>query len=225
MRVPAERGLDRQLAGDIASREGARMVLAPSINVSNGRYVVAVDLMDPTTDKLVRTYRAEAKGPESVIEAVDDVIGRLRAGPGETVASVQESVPLPQASTGNLQALKSFALAENAMGRRRFSEAAKLYEAALDADPDFAMAHVGLAAAGTPDRRTEALPHLERAQSLYDRLPHRERLYLKAWATEMRPDAWPLEDWRVLADVYPDSFAGLANTSTVSGYGQSVRRG
>ncbi|MGV6487432.1 putative peptide modification system cyclase [Stenotrophomonas rhizophila] len=214
LRVPAERGLDRQLAGDIASREGARMVLAPSINVSNGRYVVAVDLLDPTTDKLVRTYRAEAKGPESVIEAVDDVIGRLRAGLGETVASVQESVPLPQASTGNLQALKSFALAENALGRRRFSEAAKLYEAALDADPDFAMAHVGLAKLLVRlDRRTEALPHLERAQSLYDRLPHRERLYLKAWATEMRPDAWPLEDWRVLADVYPDSFAGLANTS------------
>jgi putative peptide modification system cyclase len=214
LRVPVERGLDRELAGDIASREGARMVLAPSIGLFNGHYVVAVELLDPTSRKLLRTYRAEAKGPESVIEAVDDVVGRLRAGLGETVASVQESVPLPQASTGNLQALKSFALAESALGRRRFSEAAKLYESALDADPDFAMAHVGLAKLLVRlDQRSEAVQHLQRAQALYERLPHRERLYLKAWATEMRPDGWPLEDWRVLADVYPDSFAGLANTS------------
>jgi putative peptide modification system cyclase len=214
LRVPVERELDRELAGDIASREGARMVLAPSIGLSGGRYVVAVDLMDPTSRIVVRTYRAEAKAADDVIQAVDDVVGRLRAGMGETVASVQDSVPLPQASTGNLQALKSFALAESALGRRRFLEAAKLYEAALDADPDFAMAHIGLAKLLVRlDQRTEAQPHVAKAQALAERLPHRERLYLKAWTTEMQPDGWPLDDWRVLADVYPDSFAGLANTS------------
>ncbi|WP_367344779.1 putative peptide modification system cyclase [Stenotrophomonas bentonitica] len=214
LRVPAEHALDRELAGDVASREGARMVLAPSIRRSNGRYVVAVDLMDPFTRGVVRTYQADAGSPGEVVAAVDDVVGRLRAGLGETVASVQQSVPLPQATTNNLQALKSFALAENAMGRYRFTEAAKLYEAALDADPDFAMAHMGLAKLLVRvDQRAEALPHLQRALALNDRLPHRERLYLKAWSSELRPDGWPLEDWRVLAEVYPDFFAGQANTA------------
>lgn len=212
--VPAEHGLDRKLAGDVALREGARMVLAPSIGRLNGRYIVAVDLLEPTSGAVVRTYRAEAKDPGSVVNAVDDVVGRLRAGLGETVASVRQSTPLPQASTGDLQALKSFALAESALGRRRFSEAAKLYEAALDADPDFAMAHMGLAKLQVRlERRAEAQPHLQRALSLIDRLPHRERLYLKAWSTELSPGGWALEDWRVLADIYPDSFAGLSNTS------------
>ncbi|WP_448141686.1 putative peptide modification system cyclase [Stenotrophomonas bentonitica] len=212
--VPTERGLDRNLAGDVALREGARMVLAPSIGRLNGRYVVAVDLLDPTSRAVVRTYRADAKDPSGVVDAVDDVVGRLRAGLGETVASVQQSVPLPQASTGDLQALKSFALAESAMGRRRFSEAAKLYEAALDADPDFAMAHMGLAKLQDRlERRAEARVHLQRALALNDRLPHRERLYLKAWSTELSPGGWPLDDWRVLADIYPDSFAGLSNAS------------
>lgn len=213
-RVPNERGLDRKLAGDVALREGARMVLAPSIARFHGRYVVAVDLLDPASQAVVRTYRAEAKDPDGVVNAVDDVVGRLRAGLGETVASVQQSMPLPQASTGDLQALKSFALAESALGRRRFSEAAKLYEAALDADPDFAMAHMGLAKLQVRlERRTEAQPHLQRALALNERLPHRERLYLKAWSTELSPGGWPLDDWRVLADIYPDSFAGLSNAS------------
>lgn len=213
-RVPAERALDRALAGDVAVREGARMVLAPSIGRMNGRYLVAVDLLDPTSRAVVRTYRAVAKDPDSVVNAMDDVVGRLRAGLGETVASVQQSVPLPQASTGDLQALKSFALAESALGRRRFSEAAKLYEAALDADPDFAMAHMGLAKLQVRlERRAEAQPHLQRALALNERLPHRERLYLKAWSTELSPGGWALEDWRVLADIYPDSFAGLSNAS------------
>ncbi|MBT2767696.1 putative peptide modification system cyclase [Stenotrophomonas sp. ISL-67] len=214
LRVPAEHALDRELAGDVASREGARMVLAPSIRRARGQYVVAVDLMDPVTRAVVRTYHADAPSPGDVVAAVDDVVGRLRAGLGETVASVQQSVPLPQASTDNLQALKSFALAESAMGQRRFTEAAKLYEAALDADPDFAMAHMGLARLLVRvDQRAEALPHLQRALALNDRLPHRERLYLKAWSSGLRPDGWPLEDWRVLAEVYPDSFAGQANTA------------
>ncbi|MFL9583872.1 putative peptide modification system cyclase [Stenotrophomonas sp. AB1(2024)] len=214
LRVPAEHALDRELAGDVASREGARMVLAPSIRRSRGHYVVAVDLMDPVTRAVVRTYHADAPSPGDVVAAVDDVVGRLRAGLGETVASVQQSVPLPQATTDNLQALKSFALAESAMGRGRYTEAAKLYEAALDADPDFAMAHMGLTRLLVRlERGAEALPHLQRALALNDRLPHRERLYLKAWSSELRPGAWPLEDWRVLAEVYPDSFAGQANTA------------
>jgi putative peptide modification system cyclase len=214
LQAASDRKLDRALASDVALREGARMVLAPSIRLSRGSYEVAVDLMDPTNRAVVRSYRAEAKGPDQVVEAVDDVVGRLRAGLGETVASIQQSVPLPQASTQSMQALKSFALAENAVGRRRFTEAAKLYEAALDADPDFAMAHIGLAKLlHRVDKRAEALPHLKRALSLHDRLPHRERLYLKAWSTELSTDGWPLEDWRVLADLYPDFFAGPANTS------------
>ena len=214
LRVPGDRVLDRNLAGDVASREGARMVLAPSIQRVGGQYVVAVDLVDPASRDVVRTYRADARAPDDVVTAVDDVVGRLRAGLGETVASVQQSVPLPQASTSNMQALKSYALAETAAGRGRFTEAAKLYEAALDADPDFAMAHMGLARLlARLERGKDALPHLKRALALNDRLPHRERLYLKAWNNELRPDGWALEDWRVLAEVYPDSFAGQANTA------------
>jgi putative peptide modification system cyclase len=214
LRVPSTRALDRDLAGDVASREGARMVLVPSINRFGGQYVVAVDLLDPVSRAVVRSYHAEARAPDDVVAAVDNVVGRLRAGLGETVASLQQSVPLPQASTDNLQALKSYALAERAAGGRRFAEATKLYEAALDADPDFAMAHMGLARLLVRiDRSAEALPHLQRALALNDRLPHRERLYLKAWSSELRPDGWPLEDWRVLAEVYPDSFAGQANTA------------
>jgi len=117
LRVPDTRALDRDLAGDVASREGARMVLAPSIHRAGGSYVVAVDLLDPVSRAVVRSYSADANAPEDVVTAVDDVIGRLRAGLGETVASVRQSVPLPQASTNNLQALKSYALAETAAGR------------------------------------------------------------------------------------------------------------
>ncbi|WP_171966935.1 putative peptide modification system cyclase [Stenotrophomonas bentonitica] len=214
LRVPTGRVLDRELASDVAAREGARMVLAPSIRQSAGHYLVSVDLLDPASRAVVRRYRAKADASTDVMAAVDDVVGQLRAGLGESVASVQQSVPLPQASTANLQALKSFALAEHALGRRRFSESAKLYEAAIDADPDFAMAHIGLAKLLVRlEQRAEAQPHLARALSVNQRLPHRERLYLKAWSNELSPDSWPLDDWRVLADVYPDSFAGLSNTS------------
>ncbi|WP_421571087.1 putative peptide modification system cyclase [Stenotrophomonas sp. PD6] len=214
LRVPSARALDRELASDVAAREGARMVLAPAITEAGGHYLVSVELLDPATRAVVRSYHATAKASTDVLGAVDDVVGQLRAGLGESVASLQQSVPLPQATTSNLQALKSFALAENALGRRRFSEATKLYDAAIDADPDFAMAHIGLARLLVRlDQRAEAQPHVARALAVSQRLPHRERLYLKAWSNELSPVSWPLDDWRVLADVYPDSYAGLYTTS------------
>ncbi|KAG1553412.1 hypothetical protein G6F50_013055 [Rhizopus delemar] len=59
----------------------------------------------------------------------------------------------------------------------------------------------------------QARDALEHALAQQQRLPARERLYLKGWQAELEPGGWPLEQWRALAKIYPDSFAGLSNTS------------
>lgn len=59
----------------------------------------------------------------------------------------------------------------------------------------------------------DARDALEHALAQQQRLPARERLYLKGWQAELEPGGWPLEQWRALAKIYPDSFAGLSNTS------------
>ncbi|WP_312345198.1 putative peptide modification system cyclase [Stenotrophomonas acidaminiphila] len=213
-RKPANAILDRGLAVDIAVREGARAVLLPTITREGTGYRIAVSLVAPGTDATVRTYHAVASGTDKITVAVDDVVKQLREGLGESVAELRKSLPLSQASTSSLRALRSFALAETAIGLRRFEEARNLYQAAVEIDPEFALAYAGLAKlhARTGDMQP-AREQLQRALAFTSQLPHRERLYLKAWQAELEPDGWPLEDWRALARLYPDSFAGLSNTS------------
>jgi len=213
-RKPADATLDRSLAVDVAIREGARAVLLPVVTRHGDGYRIAIDLVDPNADSVVRTYHAVATAPDKAAAAVDDVLNQLRKGLGESVAELQKSIPLSRASTGSLRALRSYALAETAMGKRSFEEARNLYQAAVEIDPEFALAYAGLAKLHARIGEMQpAREQLQKALALQSHLPHRERLYLKAWQAELEPGGWPLEDWRALAKLYPDSFAGLSNTS------------
>lgn len=213
-RDPVDAVLDRSRAVDVAVREGARAVLVPKVIPRRGGYEVQISLIDPGKDVVIQTYTALASGTGNAVEAVDKVIGELRAGLGESVAGLQRSMPLPSASTASLRALRSYALAETALGERRFNDARNLYQTALEIDPAFALAYIGLAKsfARTADR-SSAREQLEKALALKGRLPHREQLYLKGWQAELEPGGWPVEQWRVLAGVYPDFYAGPSNTS------------
>lgn len=213
-RKPPGTALERSLAVDVATREGARAVLLPTITRHGAGYRIAVGLVAPGSDTVVRTYHAVASSTDKMTVAVDDVVNQLRGGLGESVAELQKSIPLARASTSSLRALRSYALAEIAVGQRRFEEARNLYQAALELDAEFALAYAGLAKlhARTGDMQSAQEP-LQKALALQAHLPHRERLYLKAWQAEMIRGGWPLEDWRALAKLYPDSFAGLSNTS------------
>lgn len=214
IRKPVDTALGRGLAVDVAVREGARAVLLPMVTRHGDGYRISIGLVAPGSDTVVRTYSAVAGSTDKITAAVDEVVGQLRGGLGESVAELQRSVPLARASTSSLRALRSYALAEIAIGQRRYEEARNLYQAAVEIDPEFALAYAGLAKlhARTGDMES-AREELNRALAKQSQLPHRERLYLKAWQAEMEPGGWPLEDWRALAKLYPDSFAGLSNTS------------
>ena len=129
----------------MAVREGARAVLLPTVRQKIGGYELAIDVAAPGSGQVIQTFTATADRSDQMVFAVDDVVGRLRRGLGESVASLEQSLPLPRASTQDLRALRAFALAESALGQRRFEEARNLYQAAIDIDPGFALAYMGVA--------------------------------------------------------------------------------
>ncbi|WMJ71274.1 putative peptide modification system cyclase [Stenotrophomonas sp. 24(2023)] len=213
-RVPGDSPLDLKMAVDVANREGARAVLMPSVVNRAGGYDIAVDVVDPATAQVVTRYAAHADARDGAIAAAGTVVEKLRGGLGESMAGLSASLPLPMASTHNLRALRAYALAERALSKRRFDEALQLYQSAVELDPEFALAYTSIARhyARVSDR-AEARRYLDKALALAPRLPHRERLYVRGWQAELEPGGWPLDTWRVLAGMYPDSFAGLSNTA------------
>lgn len=208
--------LTRELAIDVALREGARAVVVPSLEKRNSQWRFILDLVDPVSGRSVRSGHVQitADGQEQLLEAIDESVRTMRANLGEDAAQITSSEPLPQVSTSSLPALRAYALAEKAIGQRDYATATELYAAALEADPGFALAHVGNARLLWRLRDLGgAREHLAIALQRRDGLPLRERLYLDAWSEELSRRGWATERWEALAKLYPDFTAGPSNAS------------
>ena len=215
MRRPEGTTLDRAIASEIALRDGARAVILPTVAEVGGHLRVSAEVVDPRTQTTVYAAYADGKGADSALASVDDVTEELRQKLGEALESVQkDSKPLPEVSTSNLDALKAYALGQEAYGNDRFSDALQLYQQATTLDPKFALAWVGQARSlFSMLRTTEAMAPLHKAQQLRDRLPPREAMYLDGWSAELEAPDQALEKWQLLAKMYPDFGPGPQNVA------------
>ncbi|WP_158497819.1 putative peptide modification system cyclase [Pseudoxanthomonas suwonensis] len=212
---PDGSNLDRNLASQVALRDGARAVILPSVAEVNNNLQFSVEIIDPKTQATIYSEKASGKGIDSLLDSIDQVAGNLRGKLGEAIASIeQQAAPLPQATTSELDALRAYALAETSIIQGRFDEAKGLYVSALQIDPSFARAHLGLAMlAWALDDFDAARRHVMDAARVRDTLPPRDRLQVDAWQVETSPAGGSLAQWLTLAKLYPDHFGAQSNAS------------
>lgn len=206
--------VDRAVASEVAIRDGARAVILPIISEVGGRLRVTAEVVDPVNQNTVYTEFADGRGIDSVLASVDQVTARLRGRLGEALASIdRDSKPLPAVSTDDLDALRAYALAQQAYGKGQFKQALGLYEHAVARDKDFALAHLGVM---RTLNATEQLPkgvlNFRKVQAMGARLSPREAMYLQAWQVQLNSPGDAYEKWRQMSDLYPDFFAAAANT-------------
>jgi putative peptide modification system cyclase len=211
-REPATR-LDRAVAAEIAQREGARAVVAPTISEVGGRVRFTVEVIDPRSGRAAYSESADGRGLESALGSVDQVLRRMRARLGESLERIEaDSEPLEQVTSGNLEALKAYSLAIRSASQGDGRQSIALFQRAVELDPGFASAHAKLAAyylqAGNGER---TLHHLRAAEAQRERLIPRDRLYVDGHlAALLNPDRM-LERWSQLASLYPDFHTGQNN--------------
>ena len=215
MQLPADTVIDRDIASEIALRDGARAVILPTVAEVGGRVQFSAEVIEPASQTTVYTESASASRVEDTLESIDEVTASLRRGLGEALESIQtDSKPLAEATTRNLDALRAYSLGVTATAERRWPEAQRLFQRAIELDPDFALAHMGLVRIHWSSINYEtAIVHLDKATELRDSLPPRDQLYLDAWKAETRGTGTPLQEWKLLASMYPDYFAAAANAS------------
>ena len=205
--------LDRATASEVAMRTGARAVILPTVADVGGRLRVSAEVIEPDKQATVHTEFADARSTDAALASIDQVTMSLRARLGEAVASIErDHAPLPEVSTSSLDALKAYAQGKEAFAQGEWRDAIALYEAALAIDPEFALAHLAISQVHVAlSDRPSALPHLDAALALRDRMPPRERLYLGAWEAELVDPGLALARWKTLASMYPDHHAAQAN--------------
>lgn len=208
------------VAIDMCERVGARVVLTGFIAPLGDRYVVGLEGLQCPGGRTLARRQLDVPGKEGVLGALGQAVSDMRRRLGESVASIERhDVPLVQATTASLEALKAVSAADIARSRGRDVEAVQAYRRAIELDPDFALAHGRLGVHLLSLARTgEATVELKRAFALRDRTSAGERFYITSYYyTQVVRDPFKaveaLEAWR---DAYPRSAA--ARTSLSEGY-------
>lgn len=206
-REPAT-AVDREIGAEVAIREGARALILPTVAEIGGRLRVSAEVVDPVTQTTVYAESAESEHGDAAIASAGRLAASLRARLGETLAAIdRDSVPLPEATTDSLEALRAYALASHHVQESRFAAAIQLFEEALRLDSEFGLARLGLVRTYmSSDDYPRAAEQLALARPLRDRMPPRDALYLDAFDANFRSTEEALQKWRLLVDLYPDDF-------------------
>jgi DNA-binding winged helix-turn-helix (wHTH) protein/tetratricopeptide (TPR) repeat protein len=204
------------LAREICTRENVRGLIASTITRTGQEFELTTELIDPETGATVRSYKERSYGEDHILDALDSIAGRVRADLGESLHEVhQADRPLPQVTTSSLTALKEYAEASSLWGHTKYADAVTLFKAAIELDPNFAMAHAALGRAYCSYiyyQMDLGRQEYEKALALGPRLTERERMVIeihKAADLDQVEEAYGLyraylasypEDWVMLRD-------------------------
>jgi len=182
MSRPANTKLTPQVARELCQRAGSKAYIAGSIASLGSQYVLGLQAVNCQSGDPLAQDQATASAKEKVLDAVGEAASKLREELGESLATVQKfDVPLEQATTSSLEALKAFSLGEKAFREKGSAAGLPYHQRAMQLDPNFAMAYGALGvdyySLGELGRASE---YFTKAFELREHASEREKLAITA---------------------------------------------
>jgi eukaryotic-like serine/threonine-protein kinase len=223
-RSPDDR-VDGGVGREICQRLGVKAMLAGSIAPMGSHYVIGLQATACQSGETIASEQEQVTSREEVLSGLGRATARIRAKLGESLRSIQQfNMPLTQATTSSLDALKAFSAAEEQRAQGLELEAIPLYERAIALDQDFALAYARLNAIfGNVEEWNRSAAYANEAFARQDRASERERFYIATGYyiaglhTDMDKYRETLELW---ASTYPRDWYplfALADTFNASG--------
>jgi eukaryotic-like serine/threonine-protein kinase len=182
MTRPANERLTRDLAREVCQRAGSKAYLAGSIAALGSQYVIGLEAVNCASGDVLAREQVTAAGKEQVLPALGQAAAKLRNEVGESLSSVQKfGVPLQQATTNSLEALKAYTLGLKTGHEKGDVEALPFSKRAIELDPNFALAYSALGVSySNLNQPSLAADYLKKAFDLRDRVTEREKFHITA---------------------------------------------
>jgi serine/threonine protein kinase len=109
---PMDARITSEVGREICQRDGIRAMLTGGISSLGNQYIITLEAVNASTGDSLGQTQGTANSKEQVLKALGSASAELRMKLGESLASVQKfDMPLDQATTSSLEALKAFTLA------------------------------------------------------------------------------------------------------------------
>jgi serine/threonine protein kinase/Tfp pilus assembly protein PilF len=183
MTRPANTKLTPELTRELCQRAGSKAYVAGSIGSLGSEYVLGLKAVSCQNGDTLAEEQVTAASKEKVLDSLGEAASRLRTELGESLATVYKfDVPLEQATTSSLEALKAYSLGQKAHIEKGSVAALPFHQRAIEIDPNFATGYSAVASdyfnLGEVGRARE---NFTKAFQLRQRASERERLTITAY--------------------------------------------
>ncbi len=180
-RDPTFTPIDRDVAREIARRQGLKGFVTGVVNRAGAGYLLSADLVLAELGETVITAQESARDDDGVIDAIDRLSRTFRERAGESLRAVKAAPPLSRYTTSSLPALQAYVQGSGAEAHGERDRAIRLLEEAVALDTTFAMAHRRLGVVyGLAGVRSRSVASLSSALRHSDRLTEQERSRIRA---------------------------------------------
>jgi serine/threonine protein kinase/tetratricopeptide (TPR) repeat protein len=139
MTRPPDTKLTPDVARELCQRAGSKAYIAGTIASLGSQYVLALKVVNCQSGDTLVQEQATVVAKETVLDTLGEAASKLRGESGESLASVQKlDVPLSEATTSSLEALKAYSVGEKAFREKGSAAALPYHQRAIELDPNFA---------------------------------------------------------------------------------------
>jgi len=145
MTRPIGTKLTPEVTREVCQRAGSKAYIAGSIGSMGSEYVVGLEAVNCQNGETLAEEQATAASKEKVLNTLGQAASKLRGELGESLATVHKfDVPLAQATTSSLEALKAYSLGLKAQAEEGPAAVLPYDQRAIELDPNFALGYAGV---------------------------------------------------------------------------------
>ena len=182
MSRPVSTAITPDVAREVCQRASSKAYVTGSIASLGSQYVLGLEAVSCQNGDLLAQEQVTAAAKEKVLDTLGKEASKLRGQLGESLATVQKfDVPLAEATTSSLEALKAYSLAEKASREKGSAAALPYHQRAIELDPTFAMGYEGVGSDYVNmNELGRAREYYIRAFQLREHVSEREKLAITA---------------------------------------------
>ena len=182
MTRPANTRVTPELAQEICQRTNSKAWIEGAVARIGSQYMVGLRALNCQNGDTLAQEQVTAANKEKVLDALGEAASKLRGELGESLITVKKfAIPLSQATTSSLEALKAASLGSKTLHEKGTAAALPFFQHAVELDPNFASAYVSLGKmyynSGQGDRANEMF---RKAYALREHTSERERFDIES---------------------------------------------
>jgi len=167
---------DERVANEIAVKQGLGVVVAGTIEPRDSGYRLQATARQAVTGQVLASVERDAPRRDAVLGAVGGLADEIRKRLGDETSDTERRFAMDTLTATSLEVVHDYAAGMESLAAGHFEDARSSFQRAVQGDPNFGLAHAGLAiASANLGQQQDAQRDISEAVRHVDRMTERER--------------------------------------------------